>query len=286
MLRCALALLFTVVPSIACGQEAPARKSERLLHIVKYGTAKDLGERLQKHFAGDVEAESLTAYPEQVLLLRTTPQTLKEVVQLLERLDRRPQGVILEVVVAEVLPRKNDKPDSSEKDVDERQLEGPSEEVLAKVLALQKQGHLGVVNRYRLAALENQPTTMLLGSYVPYTVGAVVRVGSGVTRSVAYRNVGTSITATVRVEPEKTLATTLSVEHTHPHVMEDGVELGKDENGTPIRATEFIVSTLKSLLSIPSGKAVVAEGVQTTSKTGVARTLVIVSARLLENSGK
>ena len=66
------------------------------------------------------------------------------------------------------------------------------------------------------------------------------------------------------------------------HQTKDGVVLGQDENGAPIRAPEFIQSALKCKLSIPTGLAVAAKDVQTTSKSSQSRILILATARVAD----
>jgi len=73
----------------------------------------------------------------------------------------------------------------------------------------------------------------------------------------------------------------LNIQHSRSHVPEDGVVLGQEENGAPIRATEFFQDVLRSKLSVSSGQAVAARDVQTNLKSGRSRTTVIVTARIV-----
>ena len=63
---------------------------------------------------------------------------------------------------------------------------------------------------------------------------------------------------------------------------EDGAQIGQDENGKPIRAADFITARLDTKLDVAPGQAVAARGVKTTSKSGQAQTLVIVTARVVD----
>jgi hypothetical protein len=52
--------------------------------------------------------------------------------------------------------------------------------------------------------------------------------------------------------------------------------------GQPVMATEFAVSKLDAMVTVPMGQAVLASGVQTKSKTDHARTLIVVTARVIQ----
>src|SRR5262249_15962345 len=96
-----------------------------------------------------------------------------------------------------------------------------------------------------------------------------------------YRDVGTKVDLTARVKDEKTVVLDLIVQHSRSHVPEDGIVLGQDENGTPIRATEFFQDLLRSKLSVASGQPVAAKDVSTNLKTGRSRTMIIGTARIV-----
>jgi hypothetical protein len=56
------------------------------------------------------------------------------------------------------------------------------------------------------------------------------------------------------------------------------VALAGDDRGANVPATEFVISTLESRLRIRPGYVVLAQGTTTTSKSGQAQTVVLVSA--------
>jgi hypothetical protein len=88
------------------------------------------------------------------------------------------------------------------------------------------------------------------------------------------------------VAPEKKVLLDLDVSEARAFVPEDGIVLGKDENGQAVRATEFLHAKLATTLAVPSGRAVLARGVTTTAKAGQPRTLIVVAARVVEPDAK
>src|SRR5262249_15919489 len=147
------------------------------------------------------------------LLLRAAPAAFDEVTRLLEQLDRRPQLIAVQVWVAELTPKKgaDGKPLPADKEEDGRQLTGPVDAVQAKVKAVQAQGRMGELRHIQMTGVENQPTSVLVGSAAPYVTG-VVTAGGQVRRTISYRNTGVSVQVTARVTPEKEIL--LNVEAT------------------------------------------------------------------------
>jgi hypothetical protein len=277
-------------------KDGDAPKNHRLLYLVKHGSAKDLAAALADHFKGDAEFKALPdAVSNGLLINAASDAALDEVVKLLGQLDKRPQVVAVEVLVADVAVRKDggDKPKpgdgekaDAEQWLDEKDFTGTIEDVNAKVEAARKKGAITGVKRIQLTAVEGQPASAMVGDNKPFVVG-VTTTGTGAkSRNITYRNIGLNANVTARVSPDKTVTVDLKFEDIRTSTPEDAPQLGTDENGTPIRAAEFITATLNDKLSIPSGRAVAAHGVKTTSKTEKAQTLVIVSARVVDPDAK
>jgi type II secretory pathway component GspD/PulD (secretin) len=269
------------------GKESSASKSKRIVYVAKYGSAKQLAALLGKHFKGEAEVEILTDAPSNCLLIRTSPATFAEVVKLLGQLDRRPQLVAVEMLIAEVPPAKGagGKPGAGKKELDEKKLTGSIPDVAKRVEDLQQKGEIAGLKRIKLTAVEHQPATALIGETRPFVTGVTATRGGKTSRSIAYRSLGTSVKFTARVTPEKKVLIDLDLSESRAFVPEDGIVLGKDETGLVVRATEFPMARVATTLAVPSGQAVFVRGV-TKAKAGYPQTLVIVTARLLEADAK
>src|SRR5262245_8309368 len=120
------------------GDDGPG-KAQRLVYVVRYGSAKDLAGALSQHFKGVAEVQALPEPGTNCLLISSAPSAHDEIVKTLEQIDRRPRMVAVEVLVAEVSEGRKD---GADKSIDERELSGPADAVLAKVQDLQKKGQL------------------------------------------------------------------------------------------------------------------------------------------------
>jgi hypothetical protein len=256
--------------------------TKRVVYVVKHGSAKDIAAALSKHFAG--EAEAIAEPGSGVVLISARPAVFDEVMTTLAQLDRRPQSIAVEITVIELPPRKG----ADDKDFDDKELSGAAETVAKNIKALQSKGLLGNVQHYKLTALENQSTSVLQSEAKPMVV-SITNVGGGggfggkgkSASSLMYKNVGTSVEVKPRLGADKTLLVELRLEGSHLIQPDDGVLLGMDERGAPVFATETVLANFSGKLSVPPGQAVLAQGVQTTSKSGKARTLIIVSAHIV-----
>jgi hypothetical protein len=286
--RCVAFLLVAGLFALSGGGHAQdaSSKNKRTFYVVKHADAKELANVLAKHFKGDAEIQLLPDSPSNCLLINAAPNVFEEVVKLLEQLDKRPQLVSVELIIAEVTPKKEKDEKAAAKELDLKEYTGASKDVVKKLETLQKDGVLSGLKRFQLTAIENQAASVRTGEVKPI-VTAVNTTGRGtVSRVITYRDTGTNIRITPRVDAENGITLNLEVQDARLHVPEDGIELGKDENGTPVRATEIILAKLDAKISVRSEQAIAAEGVTTDSKSGKAQTLIIVSARILESGAK
>jgi type II secretory pathway component GspD/PulD (secretin) len=265
-----------------------ARKLKRAVYEVQHATAKDLADLLAKLYKSEAGVQTLAAPAGNAVVITAPAGTLDEVLGLLKRLDRRPRSVAVEVVLVEVPPRQGEKgkPAPPAKELDERDLTGNAEDTLAKLQNLQAKGLIGKLKRFRLTAAENRPGSVKERGSKPY-VTSVIQAGNGLTtRSVTYRDVGTTVDVTPQIGDDQKIVLELHFTDSRMHVPEDGVVLGNDENGKPIRATHFINAKFDGKVTVRSGEAAVAQGVTTQSKSGQHQTLLLVIARVVGPEAK
>jgi type II secretory pathway component GspD/PulD (secretin) len=261
----------------------PAAKTKRTVYVVQHGSAKDLAEALTKHFKSDKDVQIIAEPASNCLLINAPEAASDELLPLLRQLDRRPQLVSVEVTVLELAPGK---PDDTAKDLDDKDLSGPTEAVQAKVQALKKAGQIAALKQIQLSALEHQRMSALVHENKPYVTGTMRTAVGGTSSIINYRNVGSILTVTSQVAPDGVVTLDLKVENAHLSTPADGVVIGTDDKGAPVRASEIVTATLEGKVSVPPGQTVFAKGVKTTSKSEQARTIVLVSARAESSPAK
>lgn len=277
----ALALLFGLA-AVAADPPKNDAGPKRVTYIVKHATAGGLAAVLADHFKGSAEIQALPDPASNCLLISGPPAAVDEVVKALGQLDRAPQTVTVDVIIATAAKKADGDKAAPAGEVDEKEFSGPIADVEAKVEALQKKGVLADVKRLQLLAVEGRPESVTLGESLPYVTG-VNRMATGITsRMISYRNAGLKADATARVSAEKVVSLDLKLEESHPYVPADGIAIGTDENNKPIFATDFAMTTVTSQVEIPSGRAQVVEGVKTSAKSDKPHVLVIVGARVAE----
>jgi hypothetical protein len=125
------------------------------------------------------------------------------------------------------------------------------------------------------------PASATLGETKPHVTGVNMTRTGLATRQIAYRNVGTRARMTARVGADQKIDIDLEVEDARL-VPDDTVTLGTDEAGAPLRAMNVVTAHFNGKLEVGAGRAVAAEGVHTTSKSGKQQMLLIVTAQLAE----
>lgn len=262
--------------------EAQDRPSERAVYVVKQGAASDLAAALNIHFKGEAGIGEIAAVPaSNALLLSAHPTLLKQVLAVIEQLDRAPRTVAVDVWIAE---RVMDVavPEVAGPPLDLRDLVGPADQVRAKVLALQQKGILVGLKQFQLTALENESSSAMIGEAKP-TVTGVSRAGFGgaggpTTTSMVFKNVGTMIKVTPRLSAGDRIILDLTVDESRLHSPGPN---GADKAGQPLPA-ETITCQVNCKLSVPSGHAMVAESLQTVGRQRMETFLVVVAPRVLD----
>jgi hypothetical protein len=271
----------------AKSSEEGTGKNKRIAYVLQSGDAKACADVLSKHFKGDAEVQILSGLQGNCLLISATPAVADEVLQLLSRIDRRPQFIHVEVLVAELPLKKDDagKPDGTDPALSLREYTGPAAEVVARLEALCRKTAGSELRRVQMTIVEGQPAMASALVNKPVTTG-VNRTATGiVSRNITFRQAGATTKATARVMPDQTIEVDLDARDLRI-VPSETVVLGKDEGGDPIMASESVADSYLGKVRVTPGQAVAAEGVRTTAKSGKVDTLVVVTAKLIDPTAK
>lgn len=274
----ALAVLAVALPAAA--QDArkpdpprpPAGKTERVVHPVRGGDPAALVELLGLH-APDVRASAAGG----VVVVSGPADAVADAGRLLAEVDRPRRMVVVEVTLVDVAPKKADDP----KDGPEPKLDDA--DVVARLDELAKAGR-AAVQRIRVTAVEGQPAAAQTGGDKPVVTASAGFPGGGgrggfpgggapVQRSVSYRPLGATVKVTAWAGADGSAAVDLSVQDT-------SLKPGEGDD-----APSFESGTLTTKLTVPAGRAVVAQAVRRDGKAGRAVTLVIVTAKVLDPGG-
>jgi type II secretory pathway component GspD/PulD (secretin) len=246
--------LLALTPGVAQDKkERPAGPrpvgSERAVYTVQNADTLTLAELVSRQFKGEAEVSAAPTGAGGVILVRGSAASIAEVVKLLEKLDRKPRSIEVEITLAEV-PAK-----------DWKEGETKLEEV-AKAASVQK---------IKLTAVEGHPITSTTGGSKPMVTSEAGFKG-GIQRSVQYMSVGTTVKISARVGADDAVAVDLDLKDSRVKQSDgaDGVGAAALEN-----------ATLSTRLVVPAGKSVVAQAVRTEGKAGATVAVVVVTARVV-----
>lgn len=283
LLGCLLALHSGVAQDRKLGKDQPYRPGDtvppqrHVIYPIRNADPATLASTLNRHFRGQAEISTVA----NGLLVSASPAAIDELTKLLDQLDRKPRSVQIELILADVTLKKG--PDGKEVEVD---LTG---DAAAKLEALAKSGQ-AAVQRIRLIAVEGKAVTSTTGGNKPVVTSSAVMGGGGgfgggkggggggpvMQRSISYHAVGTTVQLTARVGTDNAVAVDLNVQESKVRPPEAGDE-------PPAAAAPSIENnTLGTVLSIPAGKAIVAQSIRSDTKSGSTLSLVLVTARVVD----
>jgi hypothetical protein len=249
-------------------------KVERLVYAVRGGSAKDLANALSAAFGNDASFQVFPNAASNSLVLSGPEPALEEAVKILREIDRPARTLHVEVLLLEPKPDAGD----GDKDLDHAGLTGPLAEVTAKIRDLQRRGVLTGVKRVELTALDRQQSQVKVVENRPYVVGVTGSRDGLSTRSITYRESGTSVGVLPEVGADGTATLQLRVDESRAQTPEGSPSLGPDEKGDAVKATNFVTATFEGPVRVRLGHAVLAQGMRSTARTQQGQMLILVAA--------
>jgi type II secretory pathway component GspD/PulD (secretin) len=151
-----------------------------------------------------------------------------------------------------------------------------SEDAMARVRELEKQGKLDVVNRIQLTTLDQQPAFVQVGERRPVVISQRIAAGRPV-NSFQYENVGTILGVTPRIAGTDV-------------VMELDIEKSRLDDARPAASDQddddsfvpprIVVAMCQTTIRVAPGQTVIAGGMQSQSDDGNSTFLVLATARV------
>jgi type II secretory pathway component GspD/PulD (secretin) len=262
-------------------KSAGAGLSKRLTYTVQYGSPKDLAAVLEQHFQGEAEFRTLSEPSNRSLLIAASPDVVDEVVRTLAQLDRAPQKIIVDVWIIDegLLREEGASPNAVRKALDERQLTGPVEEVSERLENLSKTNALDYYRQLRLENLEDRENTVQVGEEKPRVNGYMsMGVGGQGSPTIQQRAVGTIVTVTARVVDANKVLLDVVFRDDRLGLPEEGTQIATGADG-PIMSPDVFTTHLKAKLTVPAGQAVIANRVETDTRSKRSRRQIVIAAR-------
>lgn len=151
-----------------------------------------------------------------------------------------------------------------------------TEEAMARVRELEKQGKLDVVNRIRLTTLDLQPAFVQVGERRPIVAARNISAGRA-TYSYNYENVGTILRVTPRIAGTDVVME-LDIEKSR---LDDARPVADDQDDDDsLIPPRIVVAMCQTTIRVAPGQTVIAGGMQSQSDDGNATFLVLATARI------
>jgi hypothetical protein len=111
--------------------------------------------------------------------------------------------------------------------------------------------------------------------------------GAGpISRSISYREVGTSVQVKADAAPDGQVLVDLQVEDSHVRPAENAVAVGTEDKGATVSTPEVITTTLQTRLRVRPGHMVMAQGTKTMSKSAQAQAVILLTLNTDDASTK
>jgi type II secretory pathway component GspD/PulD (secretin) len=251
--------------------------------------AEELVTALSAHFQAEPSFRAVPAAGSNCLLLSGPKATLDDALAVLREIDRPARTIHLEILLVTL-------GGGDVKVLGGVELSGAARDVKAKVGELQQKGVITSVKTVQLTALERRVAQARISENRPFVTSVAGFGGRGgggpgsggpagggpgggmTSRSISYRDVGTSVQAKPYVAADGLLSLDLRVEDSHMRSAEGEGAAGKDDKGTAAPAPEFVLATLESHLQFRPGQMVVAQRTMAESKSGQSQTIILVTA--------
>ena len=261
--------------------------------------------------AGQLPGEVIVV-PEAVtnsLVISATLEDLEQVTRLVEQLDRRPQSVRVELLIAEVQQkgkprtpaRKRSSGNAGRKTRSDRgkqparpnaavklpaEAVGPErskskEGVRRQLRSLQGAGQLKVLNRPQITTLDNQPAHIHIGQKIPVFRTAGGKEGPSRT-TVAYEEVGVIVGIWPRISPNGRVTMEINVEKSELGSAAEGVPAGVLDSGKVLRLPRIETTTLQATVSVADGESAVLGGLTVESGSQRSKLIIMVTPHIVK----
>jgi RNA polymerase sigma factor (sigma-70 family) len=251
--------------------------TKQVTYTARNRAAADLAGLLARHFKGIDGVRISADRVDNTLELAASPDMLDELTNALAKLDRKPGEIDLQIFFIS-LPAPAGMGEG-EGDFDVQQLIGQADRVLATIDANQKKGVFSSVERFQLKVTANQQATLDNPRSMPYTTGAR-SAGDKITRTVAYKNVGSAFKLTAKISPTGLVELDINAQRSTGQDASN-VPISSFPNGEVVKATEFSLATLDSHLSVARGQAVLARDARWTTNKAGERLLMVIAAQTI-----
>jgi len=255
------------IPTVQVKVVEPRREVITLKHFPAFDVAQSINELLRNERPSRMDEVAIVAEPlGNRLLISASPSMFKEVLELIEEIDVRPQCVVIETLIAEVA--REDKTEGESPFARFKEVAPSQEEVAALIEKLKKSPNVEILAQPMVTTLDNQPAFIQLGRRVPTVKTADTE--SGRRPKVEHQNVGLILGVTPRVSGYNLVTMEIDLEKS---------EVANDDAGAPT----IDVTMAQMTIATESGQPVVLGGLKAESSESAKEVILIATPRILDD---
>lgn len=286
------------VPAATAGTAEPvsvlstkdAAKYRREVYRLRAVPASELARTIEQVFRAEGKVVLKGVSPQQAvivpdvmgnnLILSGPPEAVQEMGQLIEKLDHPPAMLRLEVVIAEgpsaagSLPARasGHKAEPASKSAGQRLQRVPTPE------------QMEVLFRGEFSVLDNQPAHLQMGRRQARVISRTFT-SAGMTNATTLDNVGTLVSVTPGVAPDKSVTLKLDVEDSRVGPAEEGVPVSISKDGETIRSPNIDTLVCQTSVRIADGETLTLAGM--VRQTGSAKQrFILITPHVLPLGGE
>ncbi len=246
------------------------------------------------------------------LVISATPRDLDAIKEIVEQLDRRPEMVMIKVLIAEITWGDAQTADGKDRRGDGKELanklpiegceqlrhfladrlraepEGPAGLVLkdkranvdALAEAIRRCPGAKILGRPQVMTLDNQPAYIQVGQRIPTMRPA--KTDKGTVTNVSYENTGLILGVTPRITPKGDVLMEIDVEYSQPGPVEEGIPISVSPDGKVIRSPRIDTTTARTTVSVPDGETLVLGGLSTNADSKRTELLILVTPQVVD----
>ncbi len=278
------AILLVLFAVQAPAQESKVGEVKRGAYFVKYGQAKTLAETLAKHFKGVAEILPGPPGTANCLLIQSSPATFDEILKLLDKMDRKPATVAVEVLL---ISFPTNRVDGVIKTLEEKDFVGTIDEVAKRLEERETKGEIANLKRIQMSALEGQSATFSMSAQVPYT-NSIVRAARGGLSQMSVNRVmiGDNVRVIPNVNADKSISLDVRISYSDMQTSDKVPPTGYDENGKALPAVVFPTGSVEAKVLVPQGKWTLLKNSKISRDDKVGATQIAICAKTVEGDAK
>ncbi len=271
-------------------EKAPDRKTTVIR--LKYAPAQDVARAITQFLNSEREVlqqysrersgPNVVVVPDVVtnsLILSAEQQHFEEVVELIEKLDARPQMLLLQMLVVEVEYNEGGKTEGAGAVALKASGDGV-DAVIERLLKLDGLDSLRVLARPQITTLDNQPATIQIAQRKPRVAGSAVS-PRGRTNNVTFENVGLKVGVRPRISADGLVTMEIDVEDSRFGSEREAVPIAVSDDNV-IRTPQMGTVTLETTVSVSSGESLALGGMVSKSETGWRELVIVVTPTVID----